>query len=212
TRAAAEYGADFRRDIEGLMTREAIAACVVAGRRELPPAGDTSYIGFCDPSGGSQDAMTLAIAHREGERAVLDLVRERRPPFSPDEVVREYAEALKAYRCTSVTGDRYGGQWPRERFAVHGVHYVPADMAKSDLYATLLPLVNAGRVELLDERRLTAELIGLERRTARGGRDSIDHSPGAHDDVANSAAGALVLAADARRVEPNWSTAFRRIG
>jgi len=37
-------------------------------------------------------------------------------------------------------------------------------------------------------------LHGLERRTARGGRDSIDHGPGAKDDVANAAAGVLVLA------------------
>jgi hypothetical protein len=41
---------------------------------------------------------------------------------------------------------------------------------------------------------LIAQLIGLERRTARSGRDSIDHGPGAHDDVANAVAGALVLA------------------
>jgi hypothetical protein len=31
-----------------------------------------------------------------------------------------------------------------------------------------------------------------ERRVARGGRESIDHPPGQHDDVVNSAAGALV--------------------
>jgi hypothetical protein len=46
---------------------------------------------------------------------------------------------------------------------------------------------------LLDHPRLVAQLCALERRTARGGRDSIDHPPGAHDDVANAAAGALVL-------------------
>jgi hypothetical protein len=34
----------------------------------------------------------------------------------------------------------------------------------------------------------------LERRTSRGGKDSVDHPPGSHDDVANAAAGALVLA------------------
>jgi hypothetical protein len=43
----------------------------------------------------------------------------------------------------------------------------------------------------LDVPRLHAQLVGLERRTARGGRDSIDHAPGAHDDLANAAAGAL---------------------
>ena len=39
------------------------------------------YVGFADPSGGSADSMTLAIAHAEGERAVLDAVREVKPPF-----------------------------------------------------------------------------------------------------------------------------------
>jgi hypothetical protein len=47
---------------------------------------------------------------------------------------------------------------------------------------------------LLDIRRLITQLHGLERRTARGGKDSIDHGPGQHDDVANAVAGALVLA------------------
>ena len=37
--------------------------------------------------------------------------------------------------------------------------------------------------------RLARFFVGLERRTARGGRDSIDHAPGAHDDVANAVAG-----------------------
>jgi hypothetical protein len=35
-------------------------------------------------------------------------------------------------------------------------------------------------------------------RTARGGRDSIDHAPGAHDDAANAAAGVLVYLTSAR--------------
>ena len=34
-------------------------------------------------------------------------------------------------------------------------------------------------------------LVSLERRTARSGKDSIDHAPGAHDDIANSVAGCL---------------------
>jgi hypothetical protein len=42
---------------------------------------------------------------------------------------------------------------------------------------------------LLDDQRLVTQLSSLERRTARSGRDSIDHPPGAHDDVANCVAG-----------------------
>ena len=57
-----------------------------------------------------------------------------------------------------------------------------------------MPLLNSNRIELLDHPRLVAQLCGLERRTARGGRDSIDHAPGAHDDLANAVAGAAALA------------------
>ena len=101
----------------------------------------------------------------------------------------------------TVRGDRYGGMWPRERFTVHGIGYQPATRAKSDIYLTMLPLINSGRVELLDHPRLTAQLCALERRTARGGGDSVDHAPGAHDDVVNAAAGAIVMAAQRKAQE-----------
>jgi hypothetical protein len=42
--------------------------------------------------------------------------------------------------------------------------------------------------------RLVSQLVALERRTARSGKDSVDHY-GGHDDAANAAAGALVLVA-----------------
>src|SRR5689334_10163551 len=70
----------------------------------------------------------------------------------------------------------------------------PAEKPKSELYRDLLPLINSGAVEILDNERLIAQLVSLERRTARGGKESIDHAPGAHDDVANAVAGALVTA------------------
>jgi hypothetical protein len=75
-----------------------------------------------------------------------------------------------------VRGDRYAGEWPRERFRVHGLTYEPSEQNKSELYLALLPLLNSGRAELLDDKRLVAQLCGLERRTARGGRDSIDQA------------------------------------
>jgi hypothetical protein len=90
-----------------------------------------------------------------------------------------------------VTGDRYAGEWPREAFRAHGISYEPAPKPKSDLYRDLLPALNSRSVDLLDDPKLMAQLVGLERRTARGGRDSIDHAPGAHDDVANAVAGVI---------------------
>lgn len=187
--ASSEYLAQFRADIEGYVSHETIAACMVPGRRELPPVEGTTYSAFVDPSGGSRDSMTLAIAHPDGEMVVIDAIRERKPPFSPDDVVSEFAELLKCYGLASVRGDRYAGQWPRERFEVHGIEYRTADATKSDLYQALLPRLNSGRIELLDNPKMAAQLLGLERRTARGGKDSIDHAPGGHDDLGNVVAG-----------------------
>ena len=74
------------------------------------------------------------------------------------------------------------------------MNYEPADKSKSEIYVDLLPLINSTAVDLLDNERLVTQLTSLERRTSRGGRDSIDHAPGAHDDLANAVAGALVTA------------------
>jgi hypothetical protein len=78
------------------------------------------------------------------------------------------------------------------RFAAHGVTFEQSARAKSDLYHDALPLLNSKRVELLEHQRLSAQLCGLERRTSRAGRDSIDHGPGGHDDIANAVCGVLV--------------------
>jgi hypothetical protein len=193
--AAAEYGARFRSDVESFVNREAVETCVSLGVRERQPMSAVSYSAFVDPSGGSGDSMTLAIGHQEDDVAVLDAIRERRPPFSPEDVVLEFAELLKTYRITEVQGDRYSGEWTRERFNHHGIRYELAEKSKSDLYRDLLPAINSRKVDLLDDARLFAQIVGLERRTARGGKDSIDHAPGAHDDLANSVAGVVAALA-----------------
>jgi hypothetical protein len=193
--AAAEYGAQFRSDIESFVSREAVEACVALDVRERAPVSGTSYSAFIDPSGGSSDSMTMAIGHRQDDVTVLDAVREIRPPFSAESVVLEFSALLKTYRIDKVQGDRYAGEWPRERFSEHGVTYEPAAKPKSDLYRDLLPAINSRQVDLLDDARLVAQIVGLERRTARGGRDSIDHAPGAHDDLANAVAGVVAALA-----------------
>lgn len=190
--AKAEYLAEFRSDLETFISTEVVESCTIPGRVELPPMHDRRYVAFVDPSGGSKDAMTLAIAHDEKGLAVLDAVRAIKPPFSPESVVAEFADLCKQYRCTSVTGDRYAGEFPRELFRKQGIEYRLADRPRSDLYRDLLPLLNSGRVELLDNQQLKTELTNLERRTARSGKDSINHPQGGHDDLINAAAGALV--------------------
>jgi hypothetical protein len=81
------------------------------------------------------------------------------------------------------------GERPREQFKNRGIDYTPSDKSKSDLYRDMLPLLNSGRVVLPKIERSINQLANLERRVARSGKDSIDHAPGAHDDVANAVAG-----------------------
>jgi hypothetical protein len=193
--ASAEYLAQFRSDLESFVSREAVQACVSRGVYERAPATGVRYFGFVDPSGGAADSMCLGIAHRERDRrAVLDAVRERKPPFSPAAVVDEFAATLRSYRVSSVTGDHWGGEFVREPFRLHGIRYAVSEQVKSDLYRDLLPALNSGKVELLDNPRVVAQLCALERKTARSGRDSIDHPPGGHDDLCNCVAGAIALA------------------
>jgi hypothetical protein len=178
--ARAEYGAEFRDDLADFVTREIIDAVTCWGRHELPPEPGVQYAAFCDPSGGVSDSMTL------------DAILEVRPPFDPEKAVAECTALLKRFGITRVVGDRYAGEWPKARFAEHGISFEQSAKPKSDIYHDLLPLLNAKRVELLEHPRLSAHLVGMERRTARSGKDSIDHSPGGHDDLANVVAGVLV--------------------
>ena len=146
-RASAEYLAEFRTDIEGFVSLEVVEACV-SGYHELGPRSDVKYRGFIGPSGGSGNSMTLAIAHKTPkaeEMIVIDVIREARPPFSPEAVVDEFAALCKLYGITQITGDHFGGEFVKEPFRRHGLSYEIAKQPKSNLYRDLLPLLNSGR-------------------------------------------------------------------
>ncbi|WRH61575.1 MAG: hypothetical protein RSE12_14510 [Fuscovulum sp.] len=195
-RASAEYLAQFRSDLEAFLGIEAINAAQREKPLELPREPGVQYVAFADPSGGGPDAFTLAIAHREGQAAVVDLVRGRRG--DPAASVEDFAEVLRAYGVNRVSGDKYAGQWVANEFRRHGIIYEPTAKDRSAIYVDFLSAMNAGRVELSPCPITARELAGLERRTTRGGKDIIDHAPGGHDDHANAAAGAVALLAGAR--------------
>src|SRR5262249_37479049 len=110
--------------------------------------------------------------------------RSRPNPRSANSHNCSRAIASTAFRATATAAN---GRWSRK----HGIAYEAAPKPKSDLYRELLPSVNSKLLDLVDHPKLVNQLASLERRTARGGRDSIDHPPGCHDDVANAIAGAI---------------------
>jgi hypothetical protein len=203
--AAAEFGSDWRSDLEAFVSLQAIMACVQAGVYERPPQPRQKWVAFCDPSGGVNDSMTLCSAHREADTVVIDAIRERKPPFSPEGVVEEFSDVCRRYRCSRVYGDRFGGEWPREQFQKRGVHYALAEKPKSALYVDFLPLLNSGAVDLLDHETLIAQLAALERHAVRGAGDKVDHPKGGRDDVSNCVAGAAIMAMTKTHPRDHWN-------
>lgn len=190
--AQSEFLGIFRADLAGFLDDATVDGAIVPGRRELPPREGCRYSAFADPSGGRSDAFTMAIAHRAGERLVLDAVRSVAPPFDPDEAVRSMVETLREYGLGEVLGDQYAAEWTVSTFRKYGITYRASERSRSDIYLEILPQFSRGAVELLDLPQLRMQLLLLERRTRSGGRDSVDHPRGAHDDLANSVCGALL--------------------
>jgi hypothetical protein len=194
--AAAEYGAQFRSDLESFINREVVEACTDIGVYERAPQANITYYGGVDVATGSgSDSFTAAVAHRDGEIIVVDAVREWRPPFSPEQVTTEAVAFFKSRDIHELLGDNFAAAMAQEGFTKRGIRYNVSDKTRSELYLELLPLLNSKRVRLLDHPRLVNQLTLLERRTSRAGRDTVDHPSGGHDDVANAVAAAVFAAA-----------------
>jgi hypothetical protein len=190
--AGAEYLAEFRDDVTGWLTRELIEAAVDSGVTVRPPRPNIRYVSFCDPSGGQGDSFTCGIAHKENDAAFLDCVIEIRPPFNSIQATEQIAATLKSYNCFKTVGDKYGANWVVDAFRKCGISYQHSERDRSQIYLDTLPLFTAGRVKLLDNKRLVHQFASLERTAGSLGRDKVDHGRGGHDDLCNAAAGALI--------------------
>jgi hypothetical protein len=192
--ASAEFGAEFRNDISGFLDFAIVESAIDRGVTVRPPRQGTRYFSGCDPSGGARDSFTLAVSHNENGAAILDCVVEIKPPFNPTAATAQMAEVLKSYGLARTVGDHYGAEWIVDAMAKVGIKYEHSDRDRSAIYLDALPAFTSGRVRLLDNPRLASQFAALERRTAPNGKDRVDHGPGGHDDLCNSAALALVLA------------------
>jgi hypothetical protein len=194
TAARSEWDAQFRDDIAGFLDDALIEQAVDRGRPlELPPRPGVFYRAFTDSSGGAVggDAYCIGIAHRSHNTYILDVVRGRAGPFDPEELTREYAALCKQYRCSGVTGDKYGAEWVASAWRKCGIPYTTAALTASETYCECLPLWTRAAVRIPDHPVLLRELRLLERTPTRMGRDQVTHPRGVHDDHANVCFGAL---------------------
>ena len=206
--AEAEWDGGFRRDIAAFLSDHDIDAAVDHDRPlELAPRSGLRYRAFADPSGGRHDSYCLAIGHFEGTRTdgrfVLDVVRGAQPPFDPQTTTRAFAELLRDYGLSEVTGDTYAAEWVETAFRDAGIRYVRSEKPKSALYLEAQTLFARGGISLPDHPVLLRELRLLERRTHRSGKDSVDHGLRGHDDYANA-----VLGCAARAMRRGYDTSL----
>lgn len=193
--AAAEWGAQFRTDISSFIDPLTVEAAVIPGRVVLPWIPERQYHAFIDASGGRSDSFTMAIsffdAAPERKKVVLANIQEVRAPFNPAGAVEAFSKILEEYQIRKVEADSYAGEWVTSAFKEQGVTVLKSKRTKSEIYLELLPLLNSGAAELLDNKRLVGQLKSLERRTRGSGKDLVDcFYPGSHDDLINAGAGA----------------------
>jgi hypothetical protein len=194
-RNRAEYLSEWRADTTGFIPRELVEACV-GDYVELPPAPGNSYRCFLDQASGVEegDSYAIAIAHKSGETAIVDAIREVRPPFSPAAIVNEVLLPLcRLYGVYSVVSDDYAAGFSQNLIRSAGLSFEPAKKHTSELYLELLPLLNSRRIMLPRNERLVNQIASLERSTQRSGRDMISHPTHGHDDIANVVAGVAEL-------------------
>jgi hypothetical protein len=196
TAAAAEWDAEFRAGIASYLDDALIEQAIEHGRPlELPPRGGLAcYRAFVDASGDvGTDCYTIAVAHKEGDNNIVDLVRGTSGKFDPMGITREYARLCKEYRIGSITGDSYAAQWVQGAWRDAGISYMKSDGPKSQIYLEVIPLFTRGLVRLPDHPQLLRELRLLEKHTHRSGKDTVDHPRNGHDDHANACCGVLRL-------------------
>jgi hypothetical protein len=191
--AGAEWDAEFRTELTAYLDDALIERAIDHDRPlELPPRPGIAYQAYIDPSGGvGSDSYTCCIAHKENDVYVIDLCRGTVGAFDPHQVTKAYAALLKEFRCYTVRGDFYAGEWVGSAWVGSGISYTRSPIAKSQIYQEVAPLFARGLVSLPEHPKLLRELRLLERRTHRSGKDSVDHGRNGHDDFANAMAGAL---------------------
>jgi hypothetical protein len=191
-----EYMANFRTDLSAMYDPAVIDAAINYDRpMELPFRSSVGgYRAFVDVAGGGgRDSYAIAIGHKENDRMIVDVIRSRPPKFNPEEVTGQYAELLKSYGVTTVTGDKFSGDFALNIFAKYGVTYERAEKPKSELYLEVEGAFNTGRIDLPNRETVLSQFKSLVRKTRSGGRDSVDTDSGQPEDEANVCAGIIDL-------------------
>jgi hypothetical protein len=88
---------DTDRFLDHQRWRDAVERCVDKGVTERPPIAGVSYAAFAVHPAESGNLLALAVAHRGGDKFIVDVVKD-------DISVAEAADVLHRYGITRVSG------------------------------------------------------------------------------------------------------------
>jgi hypothetical protein len=158
--AAVEYDAEFRDPCESYLDSEAIDAAVENYHPPARSAGHT-YALAIDPA-TMGDRYAFIIAHKEGERIILDYSHILKPPVNPETaetLLYDLVERFKpvVVRCdTASTVQRLKERLPQ-------LEYTPFSRPmKLRIYGALKETLNLGNLVLYQDPELIAELRALQ--------------------------------------------------
>jgi len=193
-----EYEAEFTEAISSFLPADAIDACVIPDRDEVPRQDNAHYCAAVDAA-YKGDKFTLAITHFDRGRKVLvvDLLMgwqgSKQVPLRLAEVMPQIKATCERYGVYNVLGDQFGAEPLKDAFCRYGMNYEErtfTNQSKADIYATLRTRIMDGTIELLDHEDSLKELRGLELENLPGGGIRIGHgrSGRGHDDYADAMA------------------------
>lgn len=215
-----EFEAEPSDSITTLFDSDAIDACVIPGRRELPPHPAFSYVAALDAAFRG-DTFTFGLCHQEQGRVIFDVLTgwegSKRQPVNLESIAQEIGRLCAEYRVSEVLGDQYCAQPIKEALARHGVRFQERAFSarfKAEIYHSLKHVLNQGTIELLDHPKSLRELGNIELRLTSGGNAQIGAPEigGYHDDYATvialaaSEASVPALAPAGGSVEPDLDT------
>ena len=192
-----EWDSEFRDDLSGAFDEAAIDRAINRNRPlELPPLPGVTYYAYTDPSGGAEsgDGYALCIAHKDGERCIIDLVKVRYGPFDPYKITRGYAALCQQYGITRIVGDNYAKEWVQSAWRDAGLVFVLSYLTASEQNGEAEPIFARGLIELPLLEAMIQEFRLLERDLGSSNvKEKIGHPRGVKDDMANAICGCLRL-------------------
>ena len=192
--AASEYGAAFRSDVESFVDLAVVEAVVDEGTFERPPVDGCGLrrllrpLGWCgrlDDAGDRPHGGPLR-SPRRGARAQASLLargrRDRVRSPSSERMVSNRFWAIVMQGCGRASVSSCTASSTRRRRD-------PKAISTETCCLSLTVVVSGSSISREQSHRSPLSSDA----PARGGRDSIDHGPGGHDDCANVVAGVCAI-------------------